>query len=222
MWRAETRSTRAGLALGGLSLLALTLLGTRWRRWPPRIAIALFCTLCWASLGPCSPARADVQLLQHSGWEFFFAGSESQPRNPFNIDYLGPHDDYSSDLRSCLTQAEFAYFECFVDIPSSVSLQSAVLKVGPLDDGARIVIFNSGAPSGVTPRGGYIRLGDTQSEDLASYLKSGESNRIVIQHVDDCAAQGWLGTVDLVVNGTKVAQGRLRATSWGEVKAIYR
>ncbi|HEY6194002.1 MAG TPA: hypothetical protein VI504_03080 [Candidatus Eisenbacteria bacterium] len=58
MWRAEMRATNAWLALGGLSLLALMLFGSRRRRLPSRIALALFCTLNWASLGPCHPAGA--------------------------------------------------------------------------------------------------------------------------------------------------------------------
>ena len=109
-----------------------------------------------------------------------------------------------------------------MEIPANARINEAKLSIGPLDDGARVVIFNSSNPSGVAPREGYVLLGDTETADLSTYLKAGETNRIVIQHVDDCSAQGWLGTVELVVDGVGIQQGNKIAHSWGQLKQRYR
>jgi hypothetical protein len=147
-------------------------------------------------------------------------GGQSDVRNPFNIDFLGPNDDYSSNLRSCQTQADFWYFQTTVSVPKGFRVATAQLVIGPLDDGARYVIFNSQHPGGFTPDDGYVLLGENKTLSLNPYLVPGETNRIVIQHIDDCAAQGWLGTVDLSVtgDGTQTAG----AQTWGTVKVKYR
>lgn len=160
---------------------------------------------------PIPPPGGDWRVLD---------GVASRPRNPVDIDYLGPNDDYSSDLRSCLTEVEFTDFQCTVDVPAGFVATRAVITLGPLDDGARVLVFNTAHPGGVVPDDGTLMLGDSKSVDLAAVLKAGESNRIVVQHVDDCAGQAWLGTVELEVKGD-ASQGAPHS-SWGRLKAMYR
>ena len=65
-------------------------------------------------------------------------------------------------------------------------------------------------------------LGGTETADLSRYVKAGEVNRFVVQHVDDCAAQCWLGKVELVVNGAAVQNSTAPAMTWGRMKILYR
>jgi len=92
--------------------------------------------------------------------------------------------------------------------------------IGPLDDGARVIVFNSACPSGYTHDDGYLLLGDSKTVDLSACLKAGEVNRFVIQHADDCAANGWLGPVALTITGQNPV-GRA-ADTWGTLKIKYR
>ncbi len=142
-----------------------------------------------------------------------------QPRNPSDIDYLGPNDDYSSGLTTCLTQVDFTYFQTLVTVPANFAFSTAQISLGPLDDGARVMVFNSAHPTGAVPSDGVLVLGDARTIDLGSLLKPGEANRVVVQHVDDCAAQGWLGPVELVVTGA--TQAASASPSWGELKSRY-
>lgn len=147
-------------------------------------------------------------------------GAESGPRNPTDIDYLGPSDNYSSDLRTCLTELEVTCFQTFVTLPSSAQQPQGTATLGPLDDGARLLVFTSDHPEGVVPEHGYLEIGETATVDFSKYLKPGEKDRIVVQHLDDCAGQSWLGTVELQVTADlKFGAGR---TSWGDIKHAYR
>ena len=147
-------------------------------------------------------------------------GGPASPRNPNDIDYLGPSDNYSSDLRSCLTELEFTDFQCFVAVPAGFVTSQATIALGPLDDGARVLVFNSAHPTGALPQDGTVAIGDSKSIDLGALLKAGENNRIVVQHVDDCGGQAWLGSVDLEVKGD-AGPGAQRPT-WGRLKSMYR
>lgn len=147
-------------------------------------------------------------------------GSPGAPLNPVDINYLGPKNDYSSDLHSCLTELKFTDFECFVPISSSFSVREATVALGPLDDGARVLIYNSAHAAGVTPDDGYLLIGDSRTIDILKFLVAGESNRIVVQHMDDCGGQSWLGTVILEVKGEPGAYaGR---PTWSRLKLLYR
>ena len=81
-------------------------------------------------------------------------------------------------------------------------------------------LFNSAHPTGAVPQDGTIAIGDSKSIDLGALLKAGENNRIVVQHVDDCGGQSWLGSVDLEVKGD-AGPGAQRPT-WGRLKSMYR
>lgn len=155
-----------------------------------------------------------------SDWRVLEAVAPS-PRNPSDVNYLGPNDDYSSDLRSCFTEVEFTDFECSVSVPAGFVTSRAVITLGPLDDGARVIVFNTAHPTGIVPEDGTLVLGDAKSVDLSAVLKAGEANRIVVQHVDDCGGQSWLGPVELEVKGD-ASQGGAPRPSWGRLKAMYR
>jgi len=174
------------------------------------------------------PAHGDPSLYRYappvplSGGDWrVLDGVAPAPRNPTNINYLGPNDDYSSDLRSCLTEVEFTDFQCSVNVPAGFVATRAVITLGPVDDGARVLVFNSAHPNGIVPDEGMLGLGDTKSVDLSAVLKPGEANRIVVQHVDDCGGQSWLGPVELEVKGDASQSGSSRP-SWGRLKAMYR
>lgn len=146
-------------------------------------------------------------------------GSFPGPLNPVDVHYLGPRSDYGSALRTCLTEADFTYFQTFVRLPAQARLDAATLVLGPVDDGARVVVFNGRFPSGVTPKDGVIEIGQSTECDLRDVLVAGDENRIVVQHLDDCAGQSWVHSVHLVLEGVTVGpQGR----SWGGVKRRYR
>ncbi len=162
------------------------------------------------TVAPASPSPG-------SNWKRLTA-APGDPGNPVDIDFLGPNEDYSSELRTCLTEADFTYFETEVNVPLGFHVTTAQIAMGPLDDGARVVVINSKYPDGYTPDDGYLMLGDVKTIDLSALLQSGEANRIVVQHVDDCAAQAWLGTVELTVSG----QAASARNTWGALKAKYR
>lgn len=147
-------------------------------------------------------------------------GPAGSPRNPVDINYLGPNDDYSSDLHSCLTELKFTEFQCFASIPASFLVREATITLGPLDDGARVLIYNRAHSSGVVPDDGYLLIGDNRSIDLMKVLTAGESNRIVVQHMDDCGGQSWLGTAILEVKGENSSVAT--RPTWGRLKSMYR
>ncbi len=60
MWGAKVRSSDPWVPLAGFSLLSFALFWPRRRLSPSALALALFCTLCWASLGPCNFAGAST------------------------------------------------------------------------------------------------------------------------------------------------------------------
>lgn len=138
--------------------------------------------------------------------------------NPVDIHYLGPNGDYGSALRTCLTEAEFTYFQTFITLAANETLEEGEIRFGPVDDGARIMIFNSRYPVGFTPEDGYAEIGQTGGCDLREYLAPGETNRIVVQHLDDCAGQAWLHAVLLNVSGASAG----RNNTWGSLKERYR
>jgi hypothetical protein len=140
------------------------------------------------------------------------------PENPVDIHYLGPNGDYGSGLRTCLTEADFTYFQTFVSIPAGAGLDESKVRLGPVDDGARVLIINSRHPLGFAPEAGYAEIGQDAELDLRPHLVPGETNRIVVQHLDDCAGQAWLHAVQLTLTGASLQ----RSSSWGGLKERYR
>ena len=85
--------------------------------------------------------------------------------------------------------------------------------------GIDTLVFNSTHAGGGVPEDGYVLLGDSKRIDLSRVLAAGEINRVVVQHLDDCAGQAWLGTVQLEVKGDPGATAA--RPTWGRLKAMY-
>ena len=102
----------------------------------------------------------------------------------------------------CLDGAEFTYFRSTICIPDPRDLRTVTVRIGDVDDGARVTVFNSMFPMGFTPSNGYAFLGGGSivSGDFASRLRVGEPNTLVITHLDDCCNSPSLRGVNGVVN----------------------
>jgi len=94
------------------------------------------------------------------------------------------------DVMNCLEGADFTYFQTFVDVPSGIKITTFSLELDGIDDGVEVKIFNSDNPGGVVA--GYVLLGGHKTIDLKSFIKSGEKNRIVLTHTDDCCYHSTL------------------------------
>jgi hypothetical protein len=92
-----------------------------------------------------------------------------------------------SRLPGCMTNVDFTLFQTFVDIPLGTTLNTFTVTMSGMDDGARITIFNSLYPSGLVVPGSYVYLGGSGTSNLAPYVAEGETNRVVITQMDDCA-----------------------------------
>jgi hypothetical protein len=121
---------------------------------------------------------------------------------------------------TCLAYGDFTYFQTLVDIPSDVIVTTFTIAFSGMDDGSRVTIFNSIYPAGFVIPGSYVFLGGSGTTDLESLVISGETNRVVITQVDDCCSENNLRVAEVVLNGEVVVPAA--ASSWGQVKRIYR
>jgi hypothetical protein len=117
------------------------------------------------------------------------------------------------NIMECRYGADFTYFRTFVDIPSNVSItEFTIVTPDPLnfdeclgvDDGMRVSVFNSAYPGGIVVTGSYIFLGGTGTENLKDLVISGESNTVIVTHVDDCCEHSILSRVEVSLNGELV------------------
>jgi hypothetical protein len=106
---------------------------------------------------------------------------------------------------TCLAYGDFTYFQTFVDVPSNVNVTTFTITFNGMDDGSRVTIFNSQNPGGLVIPGSYVYLGGSGTANLASYVKSGELNRVVITQVDDCCIENHLQSAKVVLNGQVVS-----------------
>ncbi|HYI01655.1 DUF5011 domain-containing protein [Hyalangium sp.] len=104
----------------------------------------------------------------------------------------------------CLSYGDFTYFQTFVNVPSNVAVTAFTITFSGMDDGSRVTIFNSQYPGGLVIPGSYVYLGGSGTANLASYVKSGENNRVVITQVDDCCTHNRLQSAAVVLNGEVV------------------
>jgi hypothetical protein len=126
-----------------------------------------------------------------------------QDHPDLNIDF--EHPSTVCPLRcGCQAGGDFTFFQTFFTLPANYPLASFQVEIGPVDDGARITIFNAAYPGGVVDPGSYVHLnhGGTTT-NLTGYLVPGE-NRIVITHVDDCCSDSYLHGVRLYINGGRL------------------
>jgi hypothetical protein len=108
--------------------------------------------------------------------------------------------------RRCRDAGDFTYFQTFLDVPSAAAVQSFTLRIGAVDDGVRITVFNDKHPQGYTPPNGYIALGMAGlATDIAPHLSAGR-NRIVLTHVDDCCDTRAIRDAVLALEGTSVTE----------------
>lgn len=123
--------------------------------------------------------------------------------NPDYINFEIPSRVCSAPVR-CLAYGDFTYFQTFVNIPSNVAVTTFTISFQGMDDGSRITIFNSQHPGGLVIPGSYVYLGGSGTTNLASYVKAGELNRVIITQVDDCCSENRLRRADVVLNGQVV------------------
>jgi hypothetical protein len=106
----------------------------------------------------------------------------------------------------CLRSLDFTYFQTFVTLPSNTQVSDFKVAFNRVDDGARAYVFNSSNPNGAFITGGDIILGSNPvTANLASLVKVGETNRVVIVQFDDCPVENNLVNAQIVVNGQRIA-----------------
>lgn len=106
---------------------------------------------------------------------------------------------------TCNAYGDFTYFQTFVNVPSNVAVTQFTIAFQGMDDGSRVSIFNSKYPAGLVIPGSYVYLGGSGTTNLASYVKAGEINRVVITQVDDCCSHNRLESAKVVLNGEVVS-----------------
>jgi hypothetical protein len=119
-----------------------------------------------------------------------------------DVDYIGY--SVASTLcgqLECRYGAEFTYFQTYVDIPAGTAVNTFTIDFQGIDDGARTTIFNSRYPDGVVVPGSYVYLGGSGTANLASLVVAGETNRVVVTHVDDCCIGSYLSAAYVVLDG---------------------
>lgn len=142
----------------------------------------------WQACGPTSPLRS----------------SPYAPTRP-----LCPNDStigmvVGSRLPGCMTQVDFTFFQTLVDIPLGTTLTTFTIAMSGMDDGARITVFNSANPGGLVVPGSYVFLGGSGTANLAPHVVAGETNRVVITQMDDCAVGNNLSSAAVNLNGTVI------------------
>jgi hypothetical protein len=103
------------------------------------------------------------------------------------------------DTMDCRWGAEFTYFQTFVDVPTNYNLTEFSITFSGIDDGVEVTIFNSDYPDGEVI--GYLFLGESGKIDLTSHVKSGENNRVVVTHTDDCCYHSYLDVAQIAIKG---------------------
>jgi hypothetical protein len=119
-------------------------------------------------------------------------------------------DDTPSSLcgvAACFSAGQFTYFQTFVEVPDNVVVTTFTIAFSGIDDGTRTTIFNSDHPGGAVVPGSFVFLGGTGTADLAALVKSGDVNRVVVTHVDDCCVGSTLRSAVVVLNGQTVTTG---------------
>jgi hypothetical protein len=122
----------------------------------------------------------------------------------------------------CLLGAEFTYFQSFVDVPADIIVTTFTIAFSGIDDGVRVTIFNSDYPAGIVVPGSYVFLGGSGTANLATLVKSGEVNRVVVTHTDDCCSYSSLAEAAVVLNGITVPPVAVTSTTWSNIKDFYR
>lgn len=108
---------------------------------------------------------------------------------------------------ACRGGVNLTWFQTWLDVPEA-GLSTLRLSVESLDDGVRVVVFNSAHPEGISPRGATLRAerepGRLVTADLSAALVAGEENRIVLVQVDDCCGWSVLSGVELITDDQRL------------------
>ena len=142
----------------------------------------------WAACGPTSPLRSSPY-------------TSTRPLCP-NSSTIGM--DVGSRMPGCMTNVDFTFFQTLVDIPAGTTLSTFTIAMSGMDDGARITVFNSANPGGIVVPGSYVFLGGSGTGNLAPHVVAGETNRVVITQMDDCAVGNVFRSAVVDLNGTVV------------------
>ncbi len=106
---------------------------------------------------------------------------------------------------SCYTRVDFTYFQTILSIPANITVNTCIIGFGAADDGVRAYVFNSAYPNGTYLPGSEIKLGQGNvTSNIATLLRSGEANRIVLVQGDDCPTGNNLTDGSISINGTTV------------------
>ena len=110
----------------------------------------------------------------------------------------------SSSLE-CYQQLDFTYFRTFIDIPAT-GVQRLTVTINKVDDGARMMIFNSKHPKGQYNAANDGKLAGTAvTTDFSKDFAPGEVNTIVIVQMDDCKIHNNMtGGLTVKVNNQEV------------------
>ena len=105
---------------------------------------------------------------------------------------------------ACRQGGDFTYFQTFVNVPANVTVTAFTIAFSGMDDGSRVSIVNSSYPAGLVIPGSYVFLGGSGTTNLAPYVVSGETNRVIITQVDDCCSGNNLHSAKVILNGNTV------------------
>ena len=165
-----------------------------------------FAPSCWAHTyerngDPLAYLTARIPAVFSTGWE---------PMEEERISF----DERSTLCRGvsvldalceCRRGGDFTYFQTFLVLDETTHVDSFVLDISEVDDGARITIFNELYPEGVVDDQGYAYYPSGVSVDLSRYLAPG-MNRVVLTHVDDCCNLRVLRGVRVLLDGTELVE----------------
>ena len=154
---------------------------------------------------PCEYDVAVVPPVNASNWV--------PAPDPNTIDFLHPCGPTGSVVcsapngQTCEVYGDFTFFQTLVDVPLNVQVTTFTITFQDMDDGSRVSIYNSKYPNGLVIPGSYVFLGGSGTTNLAPYVVSGETNRVVITQVDDCCCANNLGYAAVVLNGQVIPSG---------------
>jgi len=104
----------------------------------------------------------------------------------------------------CLTSLDYTFFQTLVEIPVGTTLSGFTIFFSGMDDGSRVTIFNSTYPAGHVVPGSTVQLGGSLTLDMTPFANVGETNRVVITQIDDCATGNNLQTALINLNGSVI------------------
>lgn len=131
----------------------------------------------------CEYEVEDIPLEDDPGWG---------PARDGDIIKYELHSRVCESTMDCYLDGDFTYFQTFVDVPADV-VATMRIDFSGIDDGTRVTLFNSEYPEGlVVPGVNLLVLGSFGTTNLSGFLVSGDVNRVVVTHVDDCCSESFL------------------------------